>query len=157
MSRYAANTSVGIEKSRLELERTVSRYGCSQFMSGWDSSGRGMIGFTANGRQVRIMVGAPLLDEFKTSPAGRRRTPAAQREAFDQECRRRWRAFVLVLKAKFEAVASGIASFEDEFMAYIALPNGETVGQFMRPQLEAAYASGKMPLLLPELASGGKP
>jgi hypothetical protein len=34
-------------------------------------------------------------------------------------------------------------------MANIVLPDGKTVGEFMRPQIESAYRSGQMPPLLP--------
>lgn len=55
----------------------------------------------------------------------------------------------LVIKAKLEAVAAGITSFEDEFLAHIMLPSGGTVGEWARPQLEVAYSTGAMPALLP--------
>lgn len=38
MSRYAATTEVTSEKSRAEIERTVSRYGATGFMYGWQSA-----------------------------------------------------------------------------------------------------------------------
>lgn len=46
-------------------------------------------------------------------------------------------------------VEAGITEFETEFLAHIVLPDGETVGSWMRPQLERAYAVGRMPELLP--------
>lgn len=60
-------------------------------------------------------------------------------------------ALALVVKAKLEAVESGISTFEQEFMAHIVLPNGQTTGQWMIPQIEAAYKTGTMPALLPML------
>ena len=62
-----------------------------------------------------------------------------------------WRALNLVIKAKLEAVECGISVFEDEFMASIVLPSGDTVGDFMKPQIEQAYISRTMPSLLPML------
>jgi len=38
-------------------------------------------------------------------------------------------------------------------MAHIVLPDGSTVGQFMRPQIESAYETGDMPNALPALPS----
>jgi len=35
------------------------------------------------------------------------------------------------------------------YLAYTALPGGETVGQWMQPQIAAAYQTGRMPPLLP--------
>ena len=37
----------------------------------------------------------------------------------------------------------------DEFMAFIVLPDGQTVGEFMRPQIHQAYLNRAMPKLLP--------
>ena len=61
---------------------------------------------------------------------------------------RRWRALLLLCKAKLELVASGHSNFEREFLADILLPNGETVADAMVPRLELAYRDGTMPLLL---------
>ncbi len=68
---------------------------------------------------------------------------------WEQACRQKWRALYLVIKAKLEAVESGISCFEDEFLANIVLPDGSLVGNFMRPQIEQVYSSGNMPALLP--------
>jgi len=58
--------------------------------------------------------------------------------------RQRWRALVLVLKAKLEAVASGISSLEAEFLANVVLDNGQTVGQTLLPRLTDAVRSGRL-------------
>ncbi|WP_198651245.1 hypothetical protein [Salinicola sp. CPA57] len=68
--------------------------------------------------------------------------------AWEQACRQRWRALALVIKAKLEAVESGITMFEEEFLAHIVLPNGGTVGGWMLPQIKKSYDSGSMPPLL---------
>jgi hypothetical protein len=73
---------------------------------------------------------------------------------YDQAVRQRWRALVLVLKAKLEAIESGISSFEDEFLAQTVLPDNTTVGGFMRPQLDRAYELGVMPSAMPALEAG---
>jgi hypothetical protein len=36
VSRYAENTSVSVESSRGEIERTLQRYGAASFAYGWD-------------------------------------------------------------------------------------------------------------------------
>ncbi len=55
-----------------------------------------------------------------------------------------------VVKAKLEAVEAGISTLEREFLADIVLPSGQTFGAWAAPQLESAYANGRMPALLPE-------
>ncbi len=59
--------------------------------------------------------------------------------------RSKWRALVLVLKGKLESVESGIATFEEEFMPFIVMPNDQTLGAILVPMIEQSYASGKMP------------
>ena len=39
-------------------------------------------------------------------------------------------------------------------MANIVLPGGQSVGDYMKPQIAQAYQSGKMPKLLPMLEGG---
>lgn len=64
--------------------------------------------------------------------------------AWEQACRQRWQALLLAIKAMLEAVAAGIAQFEDEFLAYLVDPttNG-TVGDLLRPQLEQRYLGSR--------------
>lgn len=147
MSRYAEKTEVGADRSRSEIERTLERYGAESFAYGWEGS-RAMIGFRMNNRMLRFIVPLPDKSEFQWTPQGRRRTTSSSQTAYDQACRQRWRALALVIKAKLEAVECGITSFEEEFLAHIMLPDGQTVGQFMLPQVEQAYLTGAMPVLL---------
>lgn len=150
MTRYAAKTDVSSAKSKAEIELTVERYGASQFLSGWDLDGRAVVGFTMEDRQVRFVLQLPdrNSNEFTHSSSGPRSADTAGTH-WEQACRQRWRALALVIKAKLEAVESGIAIFEDEFMANIVLPNGRLVGEEIRPAIANAYATGEMPPLLP--------
>jgi len=40
VSRYAEGTSVPADRSRAEIERTLTRYGADQFAYGWRATGR---------------------------------------------------------------------------------------------------------------------
>lgn len=150
MTRYAENTSVSVDRSRAEVERVLQRYGASSFAYGWDA-GRQMIQFDYSTRRVRIVLDLPdpKAKEFTRTPTGLARSEQASRAAWDQSVRQRWRALVLVIKAKLEAVESGITTFEDEFLAWTVLPSGGTFGEWARPQLDEAYMGGHMPALLP--------
>lgn len=156
MSRYAENTSVSAERSRGEIETTLTRYGAHGFMYGWqerEDSRDAMIQFDADGRRIRFVLPLPSMEdpEFHRTPGGRRRRDRdAAVKAWEQACRQRWRALALAIKAKLESVECGITTFEDEFFAHIVLPNGQTVGATIAPQIERAYATGKMPRLLLE-------
>jgi hypothetical protein len=151
MPRYAENTSVTKDRSLAEIEQQITRYGATGFIYGW-SGDNAMIGFVVGGRQIRLTV--PMPDRtnrvFTHTPQTRvLRSADAQREAYDQAVRQRWRALALYVKATLEAVEAGIIRFDDAFLAYTALPGGVTVGQWMQPQIVQAYETGRMPPLLP--------
>ena len=150
MTKFASNTDVSSDRSRVEIEKTLTRYGARAFMYGWQGS-NAVVAFEMLGRRIRFDL--PLPDrnakEFKTTATGRtRRNPNASSEAYEQAVRQRWRALSLVIKAKLEAVESGISVFEEEFLAHIVMPNNQRVGQWLLPQIAQVYESGKMPPLL---------
>ncbi len=143
MSAYAANTDVSSDRSRSEIERTLARYGATHF--GYMSEpGRAMVAFRREGRQVRFIV--PLPDRydkaFTRTPTGKVATSTAAETKYEQAIRQRWRALALVVKAKLEAVQSGIASFEEEFYAYTVLPSGRTVFEETSVQVAQMIDSG---------------
>jgi len=51
------------------------------------------------------------------------------------------------VKAKLEAVDSGITTFEAEFLAHFVIPGGGTFGEYAIPQIEEVSKTGQMPLL----------
>lgn len=150
MPTYAKDTNVASEVSRLEIEKTLIRYGAENFAYA-TAAGKAMIGFSMYGWQVKFLLPLPRKEEFTLTPTGRARTEKSQYDAWEQACRQRWRALLLVIKAKLEAVECGISVFEQEFMANIMLPDGGTVGEFMLPQIAQAYSTGTMPAMLPML------
>jgi hypothetical protein len=141
---------VSSEISRLEIERTLVKYGADNFAYA-TAAGKAMIGFTMQGRQVKFILPLQKKEEFRLTPTGRDRTEKSQYDAWEQACRQRWRALLLVIKAKLEAVECGISCFEQEFMANIVLPDNRTVGEFMLPQITEAYERGTVPSMLPML------
>ena len=129
MARFAAKTKVAVDASRLEIERTLTRYGASSFAyaSKPDSAA---IMFEAGGRRIRISMSLP------TDP---------------QEARQRWRALLVVIKAKLESVESGIETLEEAFFANIVMPDGRTVYESTRDRVALAYERGEVMPLLPDL------
>jgi len=150
MAQYALTTTVPVEKTRVEIEKTLVKYGATSFLAGFHQN-NAFIQFVMKSKMVRFHVQLPKVDHFKKDGRGHIRSDSQLSDAYDQATRQRWRAMLLVLKAKLEAVESGIASFEEEFLSHILLPDGSTVGQWMIPQVEAAYKTGQMPSMLPGL------
>jgi hypothetical protein len=160
MTRYAAQTDVSSSRSRDEIERTLERYGADQFLYGWQDS-NAVVGFRMQGKMVRFILPLPSRDEKQFTEYVSRgklwaRTDEAARKLYEQAVKQRWRAMALVIKAKLEAVETGITTFEDEFLAHILLPNGATAGEWLKPQVEEAYRIGTMPSMLPMLPAPEK-
>lgn len=146
MTRYAQNTKVSSDRSLSEIQRTLERYGAEQFGYGQDTArGIAFVQFCAHERHIRFVLTMPdrTSKEFTKTPTGKLRDANAAHKEWEQACKQRWRALVLSIKAKLEAVESGIAEFESEFLSYIVLPGDRfTVGQVLRPQIEQAYLEG---------------
>lgn len=150
MGAYASGTDVSAERSRAEIEKTLARYGASEFAYA-TNAGRSMIGFAMADRKIRFVLPMPDpgLPEFTHSHGGKhKRHPEVAHKHWEQATRQRWRALSLAVKAKLEAVESGIATFEKEFMAYVVLPGGRTVAEEIEPVIAQMYQTGKnFPLL----------
>jgi len=135
MARYAENTSVPISRSKSQIEDTLLRYGIEEFGIGISPRGAGII-FKNNGKVYKINVPNPPCDNITTAK-------------YEQACRQRWRILLLSIKAKLEEIEAGLISFDDQFLAYMTLPDGSTVGDFMKlPENVEKLAQTEMPKLL---------
>ena len=80
MAKYAKNTNVSTESTRLEIEKCLMRYGADGFAYA-SISGKSMIAFNMQGRQVKIILPLPDInsDEFRFTPVrGTTRSQSAQ-------------------------------------------------------------------------------
>lgn len=139
MPPYANGTSVPVDRTRSEIERLLEKNGATGFIYG-SMPGQAMIVFEMKDRRLKFLI--PLPVRSRTLPEDRVKS----------ETRRRWRALLLVLKAKLEAVASNIVAFDVEFLSFVVLRNNETVADQIVPQLSGILQDGKLPHLL---GSGG--
>lgn len=152
---YAKDTSVSVSKSKEEIERLITKYGARNYACA-SLDGAAIIVFEVHNRRVRFDLVLPSFNDIRSenfrTPSGRYRTKPLPEEKimkiYEQACRSRWRSLALVIKAKLEAVNAQITTFEDEFLAHIVLPGGETVGQRVRPQIEGAYNGAPMDAFL---------
>ncbi len=136
MARYAKNTSVPISRSKAQIEETLLRYGIAEFGMGVSPRGDGIL-FKKEGRLYKINVPNPNHDDYTTD------------SKYEQARRQRWRILLLSIKAKLEEIEAGLISFDDQFLAYMALPDGSTVSDFMRlPENAERLSQTKMPKLL---------
>ncbi len=147
---YARNTTVSAIRTRNEIEETLERYGADGFAYATQGNLATII-FAMEHRRIRFILELPDPEDFRHTNHNppRERGARAQQEAHDQACRQKWRALLLVIKAKLEAVTAGISTIETEFLANIVLPDNTTAGDWMLPQIDRAYRTGEMPPLLP--------
>jgi hypothetical protein len=117
-------------------------------MYGWEEDGpnpRAVVAFVIGERQVRFLLPMPSR-EFTLTPSSRRpRSASAADAAYEQAVRSRWRSLGLVIRAKLEAVSAGIVTFDEEFLAHLVLPEGDTVGERLHPTLAITFAEGRTP------------
>lgn len=144
---YAKNTQVSVEQSRIEIERTLARYGAERFMYGYTEKSATVV-FEVHDRRVRFTLPLLEMSAFSHDARNRKRTREHQTNAHKAEQRRRWRALALVIKAKLEAVDSGIVSFDEEFLAHLVMSDGDTVGEYLTPQLQHVLTTGNLPPML---------
>ncbi len=149
---YAENTSVSPERSLAEIQKTLRRYGADRFAF-YDSRTQISIAFELRGRRVRLSLALPDTPSSFTA-TGKKRTPTQAQSALEQEIRRRWRALALTIKAKLEAVESGIETLDQAFMPYLLLPDGQTLSEYLKPELDMALATGNIPLLPSSVEAG---
>lgn len=143
---YAKDTSVSVERSKAQIEKAVAQYGATGFASAWQGD-EARIAFEIRGVRVQLSLTLPARSDYSMTEKGRQRKPPAALAAWEQACLSHWRALYLVVKAKLEAVESGISTIEREFLADVMTPSG-TIGHQLLPSLETIISSGRMPKLL---------
>lgn len=136
MAKYAKNTTVTIAKTKIQIQDLLISWGIEEFFFGTSPRGDG-IGFKYEGRVYKHNV---LMPPDKNIYSGRQS---------EQKVRQRWRILYMSLKMKLEEIDGGGISFEDQFLAMMCLPDGSTVGEFMKlPENVARLEKTQMPKLL---------
>ena len=123
---FAVKTKVPVENTRVDIERLLKKYGAKGFQTGWQGK-QAHVSFLAHDRHIRISVEVP---------------DGAQVE------RQKWRALLLVIKAKLESVDAKIATFEEAFATDIVMPDGRTVWESIREPIRIAYERKEPQVLL---------
>jgi hypothetical protein len=149
--RYAAQTSVSVDKTEGEIKTLLRKYGADQIGTA-ESSDKAMVTFAMRSRVIRFVLPLPskASPAFARSPGGKKVLgPEARLRQWEQACRSRWRALLLSVKAKLESVEVGISEFESEFLANIVDPGtGRTIGEDIVPQIAMRYEQSGPPVAL---------
>ena len=122
---YAARTQVAASASKAQIEALVIKRGAEAFAVMTDAK-RMQVAFRLEGRNIVFRV---------------------ERPAKPRDEQVRWRALLLVIKAKLESADAGIETLEEAFLGQVMLPDGHTVYETTRPMIAKNYEGGDVPLL----------
>lgn len=120
---YATSTKVPVVQTQAEIGEMLRKAGATTYGTA-NEGDRGIVFFRLKDRMVRFTL--------KTGGG-------AQGE------RTRWRTLLLVLKAKLEAIATGLVTLEDEFLAQTMTGDGKTVSEHVQPIIEKNLIEGGAP------------
>jgi len=141
--RYAEGTTVSVESSRGEITGILAKHGVERMAWGTEPEGD-VLQFQLGGHRFAFRIERPtaksLWERWKED--GRPETTLRYLPSDAQvaaEWRRRWRAHVLLIKAKLEFIDGGDTTLEREFLPYMVLKDGRT--------FEEALAAGAFPAL----------
>lgn len=132
---YAAKTQVPVEQSQKEIRVLLERNKAKDIKF-FQEDHRALFQFQILKWTVRVTIPLPVSDSGQPE------------RAIQQQRRQRWRAMLLVIKAKLEAISSGVVTFEEEFLPYFVTSNGKTVHETVLPALTQNYDPDKIPKLL---------
>jgi hypothetical protein len=138
MTRYAEGTTVSVESSRGEITGILAKHGVTTMAWGAGPGGD-QLQFELNGRRYKFFIERPTArilwevwkEEGKTERVLKYLPNESQVAA---EWRRRWRAIVLLIKAKLEFSSGGDTTIEREFMPYLVMASGQTLGEWVESQ-----------------------
>jgi hypothetical protein len=157
MKAYASGTSVSAERSRAEIETLLGKHGATQrAIAVNDDEQVAHVHFLIHGYKYRLEIPLPKPADRPASwsyysPDQKRQWEASTARLLSQKTKERWRAIVLVLKAKLEMVQLGLSSVEKEFMADLVMANGQTMHHEVAEALSRSLATGMaLVLALPE-------
>jgi hypothetical protein len=125
-SNYIRGASITCAASQAEIQSMLGAAGARGFQLAAER-GATRIAFSLGDRQ--FLLSLPLSASEGTSTAAQ------------EAARRGWRQLSFLVRAKLDAVACGITTFDEEFLAYMVLPGGATVFQAVKPGMAAAHAA----------------
>jgi len=130
--RYAEGTTVTVASSRGEITGILAKHGCDRMA--WGTAPEGdTLQFTLGGHLFRFTITNPTPFALRERDGGQYTYPdnVNWQVKAEQEWRRRWRAHVLLIKAKLEFIEGGDTTLEREFLPYTVLQSGQTLGEFI--------------------------
>lgn len=143
---YTRGDSFSCGVSREHIERALVDHGATDVLFSHRGD-KSAIAFRSGGRQFRIVISLPHLDEALPLRKDTADGPGGDAKAkiLERATRRMWHATAVGIAAKLGAVAAGAATLESEFLAHVVLPGNRTVLDELGPVIDSAYRSGLRP------------
>ena len=120
-SNYIRGASITASESQTEIQDMLAGYGATSLRCTREDR-KATISFAADGRQFRIVLTLPRSADDPLKPPSTGHAPKTAQES----ARQRWRALSVLIRAKLDAVASGIVTFDQEFLAYRIPTQGQS-------------------------------
>jgi hypothetical protein len=130
MRRYAEGTTVEVRSSQAEITGILMKHGVIR--QAWASEPEGdMLQFELAGHQYRIRIERPTTESLHAQWIADGKPPTTTKylpseSQVNAEWRRRWRANVLLLKAKLEFAEGDDNAVVRELMPYALMTDGRT-------------------------------
>lgn len=129
MANYAARTTVSPENTQASIKKAIMGYGADEFGIA-ESRTQAMVTFKIEHLHVRVTIDLPEREGYRSE------------SATEQAVRQRWRALLLVIKAKLEAVDAGVSTLESEFLPFVVMADNRTLGEHIIPRLAEIVRPG---------------
>lgn len=123
---YASTTKVPVTQTRIDIERQLGKHGAEAFGFSQDGD-QAIIAFRLKGLSYRFILKCP---------------------EDGQALRAKWRALLLVIKARLEGVEVGIETYEEAFLANTVVQGGGTIWERAKAEITEAKRLGKTPRAL---------
>jgi hypothetical protein len=139
--RYAEGTDVPADRSRAEIQRILAAHGCEKMAFGTGPEGD-MLQFELHERRYRFAILRPTQKQWGLARGYR----ASYWESWrDAEWRRRWRAQVLLLRAKLEFGEGDAEAAARELLPYLLLADNRNLAEWAEGGGYEELARGGMP------------
>lgn len=116
-TNYVRGSSITAAASQAEIQDLLARSGATDVRCA-SEDGRAAIAFASGSRHYRIVLSLPRPSEEPLRPPSTGQPAKSAQEG----ARQRWRALAALVRAKLEAVDSGIVTFDQEFVGYRLAP-----------------------------------
>jgi hypothetical protein len=137
MTKYAAKTTVSIDRSMGQVRQMLAKAGADGVAIAETAFGS-TTQFIFDGKSYKFVITYPKTtdDAIIYTHAGRERTEKQIEAELESEKKRLWRSMGLYIKAALEAHNNGVIDLKRSMMSHMELPSGSTVYEKIKDSLD---------------------